>query len=66
MVAYLAVLGALFIALPANPDPVSIPATPLREFRVLSVAGHLLLWLLIAASVPWLARRSTPADDAPP
>ena len=64
--AYLAVLGALFIALPAHPDSVSIPATLLREFRVLSVAGHLLLWLLIAASVPWLARRSMPADDAPP
>ena len=50
---YVVAAVAMFVAFPSNPDPVTAPADLVREFRVLTVAGHLLLWALIAVGVPW-------------
>jgi predicted cobalt transporter CbtA len=44
LVAYLIYLGAIFLALPANPDPVRLPPGLVREFRILSLLGQLLFW----------------------
>ena len=49
--AYLGVVAVLFIAFPANDDPVTAPAELVDEFRRLSVIGHLLTWALIGAGI---------------
>ncbi|MFC8129168.1 CbtA family protein [Streptomyces sp. NPDC057302] len=52
-----AVLAALFL-LPDNPDPVPVDATLLWEFRVVSVASHVLLWAVFAAVFGGLGLRA--------
>ncbi|WP_225841708.1 CbtA family protein [Streptomyces albus] len=57
-----ATLAALFL-LPDNPDPVPVPADLLWDFRVLSLASHVILWAVLGAlfAAPALRRRRTPA-----
>ncbi|MBO8194075.1 CbtA family protein [Streptomyces oryzae] len=58
--AVVATLGALFL-LPGNPDPVPVSATLLWDFRVLSLAGHLVLWAVLGAAFAAPALRSAKA-----
>jgi predicted cobalt transporter CbtA len=55
---YLAIGVLLFSVFPENPDPVHAPADLVREFRILTVAGHALLWgLIVVGTVAWSERR---------
>jgi predicted cobalt transporter CbtA len=40
----------LFALMPANPDPVNLPAALVSEFRVLSLVGLTLFWLVLGAA----------------
>ncbi|MGW0734101.1 CbtA family protein [Streptomyces sp. NPDC002851] len=60
-----AVLVALF-ALPGNPDPVPVGATLLWDFRMLSLASHVLLWAVFAAVFGALGLRAAAARAAVP
>ena len=60
-VAYLAVAGLLYAVFPANPDPVHAPADLVREFRILTIAGHSLLWtVVVAGTLAWSGRQREP------
>lgn len=41
----------IFLALPANPDPVTVPVDLLSLYRALTMVGQFLLWLLLALGV---------------
>ncbi|MDJ1133276.1 CbtA family protein [Streptomyces iconiensis] len=51
-----ATLAALFL-LPDNPDAVPVPAALLWDFRVLSLAAHVLLWTVLGTVFATLAAR---------
>lgn len=50
--------GALFIALPANGDPVEVPADLLWDFRLASMGTQAILWLGLAVAFGWLWHRA--------
>jgi predicted cobalt transporter CbtA len=47
---------ALYLATPANPDPVRMPAALVWTFRAISLAGLVVFWLALGTSFQWLAR----------
>jgi predicted cobalt transporter CbtA len=53
---YVAFAIALYLALPANPDPVPLPVELVSPFRAISLAGLVLFWTLFGAAFGWLAR----------
>lgn len=58
---YAAVIGVLFVVWPANDDPITVPATLIWRFRVVSLAGMAALWSTLAVVHGWLWVR----EDAP-
>ena len=54
---------ALTFVLPADPDPLTVPAGLLWTFRLLSVGTLLVLWAGLAATYGLLAQRATRAAD---
>ena len=52
-----------FVVLPANPDPIRLPADIITAFRSLSLLGLTLFWLLFGAAFSWLVRRADPVSD---
>ena len=46
----------LYLAMPANPDPVRMPAALVWTFRAISLAGLVVFWLTLGTSFQWLAR----------
>ncbi|MGH2667956.1 MAG: CbtA family protein [bacterium] len=55
---YIAAVGAAYGLLPANPDPVGIPAQLLWSFRTASAAGQALLWSTLGAAFGLLTLRN--------
>jgi len=55
---YGAFLAAVFVALPTVSEQSHIPAELIREFRALSLTGHLVFWGAMAAAFAWLLRKS--------
>jgi predicted cobalt transporter CbtA len=51
---YAVFLTAVFIALPAILEPSPLPADLIREFRVLSLLGHVIFWGSLAGLFAWL------------
>ena len=49
-----------YLVLPANPDPVTAPANLIWHFRINSLAGSGLLWLVIGSTFGWLGDRASP------
>lgn len=49
--------GAVYMALPANPDPVSLPADLVFRFRLQSLVGLALFWSLFGVTFAWIVRR---------
>jgi predicted cobalt transporter CbtA len=47
---------ALYLAMPANPDPVRMPAALVWTFRAISLAGLVVFWLTLGTSFQWFAR----------
>jgi hypothetical protein len=58
-VVYVAYVLALFVFLPANPDPVSMPADLVASFRALSLIGLSLYWLVLGVAFGLLLRART-------
>lgn len=57
--AYLLVITLVYLVLPANPDPIDVPANLIWHFRLDSLAGNALLWLVIGTMFGWLGDRAT-------
>ncbi len=49
-------LAAVYLAMPANPDPVKMPAQLVWTFRGLSLAGLVLFWVVLGWAFGWLSR----------
>jgi predicted cobalt transporter CbtA len=64
---YALYVALLFALMPANPDPVTLPAGLVTQFRLLSLVGLTLFWLVLGAVFGLLLRALTRhrAADAP-
>lgn len=60
---YLALVGAAYLAWPANPDRVSVPAQLIWRFRLAALGGTAALWAVLGVVFGWVCLR---ADDRPP
>jgi hypothetical protein len=58
---YVLYAAALYAALPANPDPVEMPADLVWTFRLISFAGLIVFWVSLAGVFGWFARDPSPA-----
>jgi predicted cobalt transporter CbtA len=58
---YVIYAATIYAALPANPDPVEMPADLVWTFRVISFVGLTLFWMILAAMFGWFARDTSPA-----
>lgn len=56
LILYAVYAVTLYLAMPANPDPVRMPADLVWTFRVISLAGLVAFWLVLGTSFQWLAR----------
>lgn len=56
--AYLLAITFAYLVLPANPDPIDAPASLIWHFRLDSLAGNALLWLVIGTTFGWLGDRA--------
>lgn len=56
---YSAFLVAVFFALPSVSEPSRLPIELVREFRTLSLAGHLIFWGSLAGAFAWLSSGKT-------
>lgn len=54
MAVWVALAAAGLVALPANPDPVTAPATLIWQFRLATLAGALTLWSVLGLTFGWL------------
>jgi predicted cobalt transporter CbtA len=63
LISYPLYLAVIFVALPSNPDPVQLPLELVREFRALSLAGHVLFWTTLAGAFWWLCGRQSPPSE---
>jgi predicted cobalt transporter CbtA len=52
---------AIYTVLPANPDPVEMPAGLIWTFRVISFVGLTLFWVILGGVFGWFARDTSPA-----
>jgi len=57
LVLYIAYILAVYVLMPANPDPVALPAGLVWAFRGLSLAGLALFWAVVAIAFACLVRR---------
>jgi predicted cobalt transporter CbtA len=56
VILYVVYAVALYLAMPANPDPVRMPTALVWTFRAISLAGLVVFWLALGTSFQWLAR----------
>ncbi|MYC07646.1 MAG: CbtA family protein [Chloroflexi bacterium] len=54
---YAAFLVLIFWLVPGNPDPVPVPPALFLDFNNVTLIGHLLTWLLMAASFAYLLKK---------
>jgi len=56
LILYAVYAVALYLAMPANPDQVRMPAALVWTFRAISLSGLVLFWLTLGTSFQWFAR----------
>lgn len=56
--AYLFAITLAYLVFPANPDAIDAPATLIWHFRLDSLGGNALLWLVIGTTFGWLGDRA--------
>ena len=61
---YGAFLLLIFWLVPGNPDPVPVPAELFLEFNNVSLIGHLLTWVLMAAGFAYLLKKDQLSTQA--
>ena len=64
--AYLTAIAALYVVFPANPDAIDAPANLIWHFRLDSLAGNALLWLVLGTVFGWLGDRAAVRIDSNP
>lgn len=64
--AYMLAITVAYLVLPANPDPVDAPANLIWHFRLDSLAGNALMWLVIGITFGWLGDRAIARDTVRP
>jgi hypothetical protein len=57
---YVIYAAVIYAALPANPDPVEMPADLIWTFRLISFVGLMLFWVILAGVFGWFARGTSP------
>jgi hypothetical protein len=57
---YVIYAAVIYAALPANPDPVEMPADLIWTFRLISFVGLMLFWVILAGVFGWFARDTSP------
>jgi predicted cobalt transporter CbtA len=62
-VGYAVFAFALYVLMPANPDPVSMATEVVSSFRLLSVVGLSLFWLVLGLGFGLLVERLEPNDE---
>ncbi len=62
---YVAAITTAYLIFPSSPDPVDAPATLIWHFRIDSLAGNALLWLVLATSFGWLGDRALARAGGP-
>jgi predicted cobalt transporter CbtA len=58
---YVIYATVIYAALPANPDPIEMPAGLIWTFRVISFVGLMLFWMILGGVFGWFARDTSPA-----
>jgi hypothetical protein len=58
---YAVAVGLLFVLMPANPDPVEVPANLIWHFRLDVFAQNVLLWITLGTVFGWLGDRARDA-----
>jgi hypothetical protein len=48
--------AAVYVMMPANPDPVAMPAQLVWTFRAISFAGLIVFWMALGGAFGWFAR----------
>jgi hypothetical protein len=56
LILYAVYAAALYLAMPANPDPVRMPGGLVWTFRAISLTGLVVFWLALGTSFQWLER----------
>jgi predicted cobalt transporter CbtA len=57
---YLIYAAAIYAVLPANPDPIEMPADLVWTFRLVSFVGLMLFWMILGGVFGWFARDTAP------
>jgi len=66
LVVYTIYAAGVYVAMPANPDPVRMPAELVWTFRVISLAGLILFWGVLGGTFGWLFQaRAHPVLERP-
>ena len=55
---YAGLVALAYVAWPANPDPVDVPATLIWRFRLASLGGSALLWAVLSVVFGWASVRA--------
>ena len=63
--AYLVAVTAAWLIFPANPDPIDVPANLIWHFRIDSLAGNALLWIVTGTVFGFLADRALAREAGP-
>jgi hypothetical protein len=53
---YVVYTSVVYVAMPANPDPVEMPAELVWPFRVVAFFGLILFWAILGGAFGWLLR----------
>jgi putative cobalt transporter subunit CbtA len=59
---YVALVGIAFLAWPANPDAITVPAQLIWRFRLAALGGAATLWAVMAVVFGWASLRSAASD----
>jgi hypothetical protein len=51
---WVAIVGGAIVLLPANPDPIEVPAKLIWRFRLASAGGQLAFWAVLGVAFGWL------------
>jgi hypothetical protein len=62
VVVYAVYAVVVYIAMPANPDPVEMPAGIVWPFRAVSFLGHILFWVVVGGAFGWFSRPTLAAS----
>ena len=63
--AYAAAVTVAWLVFPANPDAIEVPANLIWHFRIQSLGGNAILWVVAGTVFGFLADRATARSPEP-